>query len=35
MNNLRFTSVSTVFKSYQEDGMVIMKGCVEKNPLAV
>ena len=24
-----FTSFSTVFQSYQDDGMVIMKGCVQ------
>ena len=26
-----FTSFSTVFQSYQEDGWVIMKGCVQWN----
>ena len=27
-----FTSFSTVFQSYQDDGWVIMKGCVQWNP---
>ena len=26
-----FTSISTVFQSYQDDGLVIMKGCVQWN----
>ena len=26
-----FTSFSTVFQSYQDDGSVIMKGCVQWN----
>ena len=26
---LRFKSFSTVFQSYQDDGWVIMKGCVQ------
>ena len=26
-----FTSFSTVFKSYQNDGRLIMKGCVQWN----
>ena len=28
-----FTSFSTVFQSYQEDGRLIMKGCVQWNPI--
>ena len=27
-----FTSFSTVFQSYQDDGQMIMKGCVQWNP---
>ena len=27
-----FTSFSTVFQSYQDDGWVIMKGCVQWTP---
>ena len=30
-----FTSFSTVFQSYQDDGWVIMKGCVQWNPVYV
>ena len=30
-----FTSFSTVFQSYQDDGQMIMKGCVQWNPFAV
>ena len=26
-----FTSVSTVFQSYQDDGRLLMKGCVQWN----
>ena len=28
-----FTPFSTVLKSYQDDGRMIMKGCVQKNPV--
>ena len=28
-----FTSFSTVFQSYQDDGGIIMKGCVQWNPV--
>ena len=28
-----FTSFSTVFQSYQDDGILIMKGCVQQNPV--
>ena len=28
-----FTSFSTVFQSYQDDGQMIMKGCVQWNPV--
>ena len=28
-----FTSFSTVFQSYQDDGLMIMKGCVQWNPI--
>ena len=28
-----FTSFSTVFQSYQDDGSMIMKGCVQWNPV--
>ena len=28
-----FTSFSTVFQSYQDDGRMIMKGCVQWNPV--
>ena len=31
----KFTSISTVFQSYQDDGRVIMKGCVQGNPFTV
>ena len=30
-----FTPISTVFQSYQDDGRVIMKGCVQWNPFTV
>ena len=30
-----FMSISTVFQSYQDDGQVIMKGCVQWNPVYV
>ena len=30
-----FTSFSTVFQSYQDDGQMIMKGCVQWNPFMV
>ena len=26
-----FTSFSTIFQSYQDDGWVVMKGCVQSN----
>ena len=29
----KFTSLSTVFLSYQDDGTVIMKGCLQWNPV--
>ena len=28
-----FTSFSTVFETYQDDGRMIMKGCVQRNPV--
>ena len=28
-----FTSFSTVFQSYQDDGQMIMKGCVQWDPV--
>ena len=28
-----FMSFSTVFQSYQDDGRMIMKGCVQWNPV--
>ena len=28
-----FMSFSTVFQSYQDDGQMIMKGCVQRNPV--
>ena len=28
-----FTSFSTVFQSYQDDGRMILKGCVQWNPV--
>ena len=28
-----FMSFSTVFQSYQDDGQMIMKGCVQWNPV--
>ena len=28
-----FTSFSTVFQSYQDDGRMIIKGCVQWNPV--
>ena len=28
-----FMSFSTVFQSYQEDGQVVMKGCVQWKPV--
>ena len=28
-----FTSFSTVFQSYQDDGQMIMKGCVQWSPV--
>ena len=30
-----FTSFSTLFRSYQDDGQMIMKGCVQWNPFTV
>ena len=30
MDDLRFTSFSVVFPPYQDDGRVIMKGCVQR-----
>ena len=33
MDGCNFTSFSTVFQSYQDDGQVIMKGCVQWNPV--
>ena len=30
-----FTAFSTVFQSYQDDGQMIMKGCVQWNPFTV
>ena len=30
-----FTSFSTVFQSYQDDGQLIIKGCVQWNPFTV
>ena len=31
MYDLRFTSFSTVFQSYQDDERLVMKGCVQWN----
>ena len=31
--NCNFTSFSTVFQSYQDDERLIMKGCVQWNPV--
>ena len=31
MDDLRFTSFTTVVQSYQDDGRMIMKGCVQWN----
>ena len=31
MYDLRFMSFSKVFQSYQDDGRLIMKGCVQWN----
>ena len=31
MDECHFTSFSTVFQSYQDGGMLIMKGCVQWN----
>ena len=28
-----FKSFSTVFQSYQDDGRMIMEGCVQRNPV--
>ena len=28
-----FTSFSTIFQSYQDNGQMIMKGCVQWNPV--
>ena len=33
MDDQRFTSFSIVFQSYQDDGRMIMKGCVLWNPV--
>ena len=33
MDDLRFYVISTVFQSYQDDGRMIMKGCVQWNPV--
>ena len=33
MSDFRFTSFFTVFQSFQNDGWVIMKGCIQWNPL--
>ena len=30
-----FTSFSTVFQSYQDDGWMLMKGCVQWNPFRI
>ena len=35
MDDPDFTSFSTVFQSYQDDGRVIMKGCVQRYPFKV
>ena len=32
--NCDFTSFPTVFQSYQDDGRVIVKGCVQWNPVS-
>ena len=32
MDDCYFLSFSTVFESYQDDGRMIMKGCVQWNP---
>lgn len=33
MDALRFYVFSTVFRSYQDNGMVLMKSCVQRNPV--
>ena len=33
MDDLGFRVFSTVFQSYQDDGRLIMKGCMEGNPV--
>ena len=33
MDDMRFYVLSTVFQSYQDDGQMIMKGCVQWNPV--
>ena len=33
MDDLGFYVLSTVFQSYQDDGRVIVKGCVQWNPV--
>ena len=33
MDDLHFTSISTVFQSYQDDERLIMKGCKQWNPV--
>ena len=33
MDDLDFLSFSTIFQSYQNDGQVIMQGCVQWNPV--
>ena len=35
MDDLIFTSFSTVFQSYQDDVRMIIKGCVQWNPFMV
>ena len=33
MDDLQFKSLSTVFQLYQDNGGMIMKGCVQWNPV--
>ena len=35
MNELQFTSFLTVFQSHQDDGRMIMKRCMQWNPVTV
>ena len=33
MDDLQIKSISKVFQSYQDDGQMILKGCVQWNPI--